>query len=273
MDISTKRKKEKAIKSIIDEMRSDHEFENVPECPEHRVIKVGDKLSVGNLIDCVAVGVSNDSKIIIVESHDKGKKYGKPYDNGRSIRGGWYWYEARKTEDIKDTKFRAISDATKSFFLGRRIASDMSSLTHSLSKWGFWHNDSYQRSYVWTEKDKEALISSIFRGIPIGEFLFIRNTNSGDYRFEVLDGFQRASTIFDFYMDKIKYKGYYWSQMSFEDRLTFKQSNVSWVELDGDRLSPKSKAEIFIISNFSGVPQTDEHLNKVREFIKSQDGK
>jgi hypothetical protein len=57
----------------------------------------------------------------------------------------------------------------------------------------------YQRGSVWTRKQKQLLMDSIFRGMDIPK-LYLRSLDDGaPYTFEVVDGQQRLRTIWEFY--------------------------------------------------------------------------
>ncbi|MFL3663343.1 MAG: DUF262 domain-containing protein [Flavobacteriales bacterium] len=58
----------------------------------------------------------------------------------------------------------------------------------------------YQRNDIWSRNDQEQLIDSIFKGYPLPSF-FLYQKNDGKY--EMVDGQQRARTIFRFYKEKI----------------------------------------------------------------------
>ena len=53
----------------------------------------------------------------------------------------------------------------------------------------------YQRYFRWTEEQKSKLIESILIGLPLPS-VFVAQDADGDW--EVVDGMQRLSTIFDF---------------------------------------------------------------------------
>jgi hypothetical protein len=249
--------------------KNHHAMDNCPECPDHCVIKVGDELEVGSLHNCIAVAVSPDNKFVCIEVHDKGLTYGRPYDNGRQIKGVWPWHSIRRTSDIQDTAFFDVTSGAKALERGHRSVSDIAGLVHGVIRRGFYADPLYQRGYVWTDADRTRLLDSLFRGLGIGEFIFLSHRDNGDYTYEVLDGQQRLTTLVNFMLNKFTYRGKLWNQLSPRDQQQFESVRVSWVEMEGTYLTPKLKAEIFLIVNDSGVPQTEEHLAKVREFLKT----
>lgn len=245
-----------------------HATDNCPECTESCIIKVGDELEVGNLLDCVAAEVSPDNKFIVIETHEKGMTYGKPYDNGRQITGVWPWFSVRRKNGIENTTFFDPSSGAEALERGQRSISDIAGLLNGTIRRGFFSDPKYQRGYVWTDADRARLLDSLFRGLSIGEFIFISNRVTDDYTYEVLDGQQRLTTLVNFVLNKFTYRGKYWNQLSTKDQQMFEGVRTSWVELEGAHLTPRLKAEMFLIVNDSGVPQTEEHLQKVRDLLK-----
>jgi len=60
----------------------------------------------------------------------------------------------------------------------------------------------WQREKVWEKGKKQKLIDSILRGWKLPKFYFLR-TGSNPEEFEVLDGQQRLTTIFEFFDDQL----------------------------------------------------------------------
>ncbi len=53
----------------------------------------------------------------------------------------------------------------------------------------------FQRQFVWTKTKQKELIKSLYAGFPLPMFYF---AESGNSRYEVVDGQQRLTTIFGF---------------------------------------------------------------------------
>ncbi len=60
----------------------------------------------------------------------------------------------------------------------------------------------WQREEVWGDKKKQQLIDSILRGWKLPKFYFLRTSDERD-EFEVVDGQQRLSTIFEFFGNEL----------------------------------------------------------------------
>lgn len=121
------------------------------------------------------------------------------------------WFNVQKISDLQDTSFYK----NKSEFFLSFSNNDISSLWHSYTGCGLDLEPEYQREYVWDDSDKEKLIDSIFENASIGTFVLCRR-DYGTYQklYEVVDGKQRLTTIFDFMENKFPYRGYYFRQLS-----------------------------------------------------------
>lgn len=60
-------------------------------------------------------------------------------------------------------------------------------------------NPSYQRHYVWSNEQKTKYIESVLLKYPVPPIITIKTENeNGLYNYEIIDGLQRLSTIFEF---------------------------------------------------------------------------
>lgn len=137
---------------------------------------------------------------------------------------------------------------------------------------------SYQRDFVWSLKDKQLLIDSIYNNIEIGKIVVrkrswnwvenrikkgqIKNTAFKD----IVDGKQRLNALFDFIQDKYPdSNGYVYSELSNRAQRKFENfSSLSYGEI-GESASDKDVKSIFLNINFAGIPMSQEHI----EFVKS----
>src|SRR5437588_292065 len=56
----------------------------------------------------------------------------------------------------------------------------------------------YQRRETWSPRKKMAFIDSVARYIPVNAITLYKNESSGLSRFEVIDGKQRITALFDY---------------------------------------------------------------------------
>jgi len=91
------------------------------------------------------------------------------------------WKELRNTASTENV-LMTISDIVKYYERGRINI-----------------NPSYQRNYRWTNEQKTKFIESLILKYPIPPIITIKTENDdGLYNFEIIDGIQRLSTIFEF---------------------------------------------------------------------------
>lgn len=81
----------------------------------------------------------------------------------------------------------------------------------------FQVNRRYQRKLVWSVDEKEKLIDSIFRDLPLPLFLVAELTNDGTITYELIDGLQRLNAIFAFLENEYSVGGHYFDLDSLAD--------------------------------------------------------
>ena len=126
----------------------------------------------------------------------------------------------------------------------------------------------YQRGLVWSEEQKVSLIDSIFKEVEIGRFLFIDLgwQGIGKESYEVVDGKQRLSAIFDFIENKFKYKGLYYKDLCKSDVRRFNNLSIVWGTLHSSTTKDEL-LEIFVRLNTHGVAMDKSHLEKVKALM------
>ena len=138
----------------------------------------------------------------------------------------------------------------------------------------------FQRPLVWTLEQKQALIDSIYNGINCGQILVKtrdyldveRAFKNGDYDTcfkDVVDGKQRVTTLLAFVRDEFPDShGWYFTELSpraqheFLNRTSFTYSEIGEGATDDDVLMA------FLSVNFTGVPQSVEHIKYVESLRK-----
>ena len=117
---------------------------------------------------------------------------------------------------------------------------------------------SYQRPLVWNEEQKELLIDSILRRLPIGSIFIHRDANLRLMQDELLDGRQRLTAFLDFLNNKFSYKGVFYrdAKQFFDERFGLVIVPTYIVELDDRR----AVIELFKRINYGGTPHTVEDL-------------
>mgnify|MGYP006304454475 CR=1 FL=1 len=227
--------------------------------PRHRKFKIGERVSLGAHKECYVREKYHDGYYYRVEC--LGVK------RGREGEVNAYVDEMHVTEwhnihpfETKDTGFRQ----EEKYYI-RQINSAVDSLIHICTRAGIDFDVEYQREHVWTIKDKVSLIDSIFNNIDIGKIVLVQRDYSADVFYEVLDGKQRITAIRDFYEDRFKYNGYYYSELSRTDKHKFGNHAIALGYLE----NPDKHAifESFIKLNTCGKPMAKKHIDHVQKLL------
>lgn len=227
--------------------------------------KRGDRASLGNInMIKVLKSFEGGKYYLIIRCHEE-QAYGKRI--GLDTRLEYQlWTEIRpwRSFEEKDSIERVREkDDIRLSYSQREIYSIMGIYYRNA---GLDLNPDYQRDLVWNEDQKVSLIDSIFRNIDIGKFTIIRRPFKEDRKhyYEILDGKQRVKAIMDFYECRFKYMGKTFNDLHWRDRIHFVHYNISWAETEP--LTDEQKYRYFLKLNVSGVPISEEHINKVRQM-------
>lgn len=141
-------------------------------------------------------------------------------------------------------------------------------------------NPIYQRELCWTLEQKQSYILNLFNGLAKCNPTIIEYY-SNDYNikyYEILDGKQRLTTIFDFIDNKfpIVYKGQkiYFNDLIEQDKKYLLRFDVRYTRVMpnqlNENLSLKDRLQLFLEINYLGTKMSDEHLSKVKELIDTE---
>lgn len=106
----------------------------------------------------------------------------------------------------------------------------------------------YQRGIVWSKPQRLLLIDSILRGFDLPKIFLRKLPDGSDYLFDVIDGVQRLTSIWEFLSDELRLPrsseyptigaigGKTWSELpqDAKDRLQFAKITVSEIETEGE---------------------------------------
>jgi hypothetical protein len=134
----------------------------------------------------------------------------------------------------------------------------------------------YQRGFVWSLKDKQLLIESIYNNLDIGKIIIRKR----DWKWveknvktdptvcfkDIVDGKQRLNAILSFIQDEFEdLNGYKYSELSKQAQNNFGNfSSVGYGEL-GENCTDEDVLAVFLNTNFTGVQMSQEHI----DFVKS----
>lgn len=138
----------------------------------------------------------------------------------------------------------------------------------------------YQRDFVWTLKDKQLLIRSLYNGINCGSVLLrkhsfnwiekqIKSGNTEVAFKDVVDGKQRLNTLIEFVLDIFPDEnGFYFSDLSDRAKSKFRGLNsISYSVLE-ENATDEDTLNCFVLMNSGGVTIDNKHIEKVKNILK-----
>jgi hypothetical protein len=221
-------------------------------------LQVGDLVQHGRYSEARIEDFLDDRRIVILSYEDKGERNGVPYDNQRRLPLVRWWVHVHPLAPIEETRF--MRPRIKAHYSPTKL----DHFIKLIYMRGVIDNPDYQRDYVWTLEDKQRLIRSVFNRTDIGRFIFVELPV--DNRFEVIDGKQRLEALMEYYEGRFAYEGKTFHQLSWEDKFAFGDLNVEYAQIDAVSVKRSDILWLFLTVNTGGVPQTDEHVQKVREM-------
>lgn len=262
-----------------------YRWDNTPmllQPPPTRTFVKGEQVNIGNLKEVFIDEVLDNGMAYLYHCtwHERDKPTTIQY------RVAW-WFDIRKLTSTPNVP-RLMSE----FRQHPAINSGLDSIIHYLVSGGIVCDPRYQREYVWTEQNKDALLESIFDRLDIGSFLFVSHSGylhandttarlyktidgrevsiprRDDYTTAIIDGQQRLTTILDFVLDRRPYKGLWFSDLNPRDRYEFEQTSVMFRIVNEENVTEKDVVRMFLQNN-RGVPQAPEHLAKVQALYES----
>ena len=136
----------------------------------------------------------------------------------------------------------------------------------------------YQREFCWSLEDKQLLIDSIYNGIDCGKLLIrlrkwatleaMAKNGETDLAFkDIVDGKQRLDAIRGFILNEYPdSNGDYYNDLSFLAQHKFSNHQLfAYAEMPEDTTDEEVIYQ-FLKMNFTGVPQSAEHLEYVKEI-------
>ena len=228
---------------------------------ERKIFSINEQVFIrfGGFVSAQITDIIEEGIYEVTITHDANKPYSTAKERKTSIRI-MPWSEIQKLS-TKECNIIPNNDLRLNF-----MQQEVSSLIHSyIEHFGMDFNPDYQRDLVWSLEDKQQLIESIINRVDIGKFVFLRNEYSAEKLYEVLDGKQRLTALYEFHTDQFQYKGFYFSELSFQLKYLFESTPVSVAVQDKSRMTKKDIYDYFLRLNTCGKQVDVNHLNKIRE--------
>lgn len=128
----------------------------------------------------------------------------------------------------------------------------------------------FQRDFVWSLEQKQALILSILNNRPIGTFYFNESDVNGEIDDVLYDGKQRFSAIKEFMQGEfpviVDGKEYHWHELPYVDYRNFLSYSVSVALSTFDSMEELIK--YYIVLNTSGRIHTEGDIEKAKSLLK-----
>lgn len=133
-----------------------------------------------------------------------------------------------------------------------------------------------QRPLCWTLDQKRALVLTVLRDQKLNSITVVQVKDRSDnftdkYKFKVIDGKQRLTTLFAFMNDEftIEVDGveYMFSELPIDCQKQIRFYNLTWdvhYHYDSDPITDQTLIDIFEDCNFLGTPVEIEHLKNLR---------
>jgi len=157
--------------------------------------------------------------------------------------------------------------------------------TSKSSVYGFWvaHQEGelefcaeYQRSYVWTHKEQQAMLHTFLSRLPMQMISLTTSSKAKKYMI-IVDGKQRLTTLIMFLENKIPFlhkgKEIFWRDIDKTTQRILTKQSLPSIELychDGSDVSIEAQIHYFMRINFTGVPQSKEHQKYLESLIESK---
>ena len=132
----------------------------------------------------------------------------------------------------------------------------------------------WQRDEVWNDSKKQQLIDTILRGWKLPKFYFVK-TNDEPEEFEVVDGQQRLTAVFEFFDNELALSSQSAKEFGaqlYKDLPSDVSDNFDDFEIEYDEISEATEEEL---TNFfqrlqQGLPLTSsEKLNAVHSALRN----
>lgn len=154
-----------------------------------------------------------------------------------------------------------------------KVDTDLSKMYRKYAEEEIDLNPEYQRELVWTDKQKQDYILAILKQrAKITPVIIEKLTEQETVLYEILDGKQRLTALFDYIDNKYPLKsGEYFKDLSAKDMNVITQTRVSYTRITSYKecdVPLDFRLAYFLEINALGTKITDEHIEKIENKLK-----
>lgn len=154
-----------------------------------------------------------------------------------------------------------------------KVDTDLSKMYRKYAEEEIDLNPEYQRELVWTDKQKQDYILAILKQrAKITPVIIEKLTEQETVLYEILDGKQRLTALFDYIDNKYPLQtGEYFKDLSAKDMNVITQTRVSYTRITSYKecdVPLDFKLAYFLEINAMGTKITDEHIEKIENKLK-----
>ena len=154
-----------------------------------------------------------------------------------------------------------------------KVDTDLSKMYRKYAEEEIDLNPEYQRELVWTDKQKQDYILAILKQrAKITPVIIEKLTEQETVLYEILDGKQRLTALFDYIDNKYPLQtGEYFKDLSAKDMNVITQTRVSYTRITSYKecdVPLDFKLAYFLEINALGTKITDEHIEKIENKLK-----
>lgn len=116
----------------------------------------------------------------------------------------------------------------------------------------------YQREFIYSEKEQQAVITTVLRGYPLNVMYWVRRSDDAECPYEVMDGQQRTLSLCEYVAGKYSYdfKNFFNQPEDVQRRILDYRLTVYVCEGDASE-----KLEWFKTINIAGKPLNEQEIN------------
>lgn len=154
-----------------------------------------------------------------------------------------------------------------------KVDTDLSKMYRKYAEEEIDLNPEYQRELVWTDKQKQDYILAILKQrAKITPVIIEKLTEQETVLYEILDGKQRLTALFDYIDNKYPLQtGEYFKDLSAKDMNVITQTRVRYTRITSYNecdVPLDFKLAYFLEINAMGTKITDEHIEKIENKLK-----